>query len=212
MNVANVATEVQSAILAQRKPAVAAVDCELADGQVERVALGSGRYRARDAGASAEALGAVAVRLLSKDGTVLRAMRLMKAEAPLAPAPAPVIVTESETERAMRLIGDIYDRAYRQAAEVMAAQATATREERELSWRGVGRALEVMSTTIDRAAEQLADLSQRERDASAREVEAAESAAEAASAGGTAGAVATVLRELPAAAPAIAQLAAMAGK
>lgn len=207
----NVAAEVQAAILGQRKPAVAAVDCELADGQVERVALGSGRYRARDAGASAEALGAVGVRLLGKDGTVLRAMRL-RAEAPLAPAPAPVVVTESETERAMRLIGDIYDRAYRQAAEVMAAQATATREERELSWRGVGRALEVMSTTIDRAAEQLADLSQRERDASAREVEAAESAAEAASAGGTAGAVATVLRELPAAAPAIAQLAAMAGK
>lgn len=207
----NVAAEVQAAILGQRKPAVAAVDCELADGQVERVALGSGRYRARDAGASAEALGAVGVRFLGKDGTVLRAMRL-RAEAPLAPAPAPVVVTESETERAMRLIGDIYDRAYRQAAEVMAAQATATREERELSWRGVGRALEVMSTTIDRAAEQLADLSQRERDASAREVEAAESAAEAASAGGTAGAVATVLRELPAAAPAIAQLAAMAGK
>lgn len=209
----NVAAEVQAAILGQRKPAVAAVDCELADGQVERVALGSGRYRARDAGASAEALGAVGVRLLGKDGTVLRAMRL-RVEAPLAPAPAPapVVVTESETERAMRLIGDIYDRAYRQAAEVMAAQATATREERELSWRGVGRALEVMSTTIDRAAEQLADLSQRERDASAREVEAAESAAEAASAGGTAGAVATVLRELPAAAPAIAQLAAMAGK
>ena len=115
----NGAAEVQAAILGQRKPAVAAVDCELADGQVERVALGSGRYRARDAGASAEALGAVGVRLLAKDGTVLRAMRL-RVEAPLAPAPAPVVVTESETERAMRLIGDIYDRAYRQAAEVMA--------------------------------------------------------------------------------------------
>lgn len=205
------AAEVQAAILAQRKPAVAALDCELVDGQVERVVLGTGRYRARDAAASAEALGSVAVRLLSKDGSVLRAMRLAaKREVAVAPVVAPVV--ETEAERAMRLVADIYERAYRQAAEVMAQQSLATREERELAWRGVGKAMEVMSTSIDRAAEQLTELSLRERDASAREVEAANTAAEAASAQGTAGAVATVLRELPAAAPAIAQLAAMAGK
>lgn len=203
--------EVQAAILAQRRPAVAALDVELPDGQVERVALGTGRYRARDAAASAQALGAVAVRLLDKNGVVLRAMRLAPPVAQLAVATT-AVVTETEAERAMRIVGDIYERAYRQAAEQMVAQAQATREERELAWRGVGKAMEVMSTSMDRAAEQLAELSQRERDASAREVEAAESAAEAASAGGTAGAVATVLRELPAAAPAIAQLAAMATK
>lgn len=205
-----VQVEVQAAILAQRKPGVMAIDVELPDGQMERVVLGSGRYRARDAAMSAEALGAVAVRLVGKDGAVLRAMRLAPAAPaplPTAPAAAPAAV-ETEAERAMRLVAAIYDRAYKQAAEASSAAAQETREERELAWRGVGRAIEVMGAAVDRAAAQLAELSERERDASAREVEAMGREAEAAAASQTtAGAVATVLRELPAAAPALAQLA-----
>lgn len=203
---ATVAGEVQAAILAQRRPAVAHVDVELPDGQIERVAVGAGRYRALEAGRSVEALHGVAVRLVGKDGAVLRALRFAAPEPPAAPPPAPTAPQETEAERSLRIIGQVYDRAYAAAAAAAAAQAEATRAEREVAWRGIVRAMEVMGASIDRAAEQLAELSEREREASAREVEAATAAADAA---GPAGAVATVLRELPAAAPAIAQMAAM---
>lgn len=196
--------EVQAAILAQRRPPVAQLDVELCDGTVERVTLGTGRYRAREAAATVAALGAVAVRLLSRDGSVVRALRLVERESPVmaVPQPAASAPPEGPDERALRLVSAIYDRAHEQATASAAASIAATAAERELSWRGIGRAIEVMCTAVDRAAAQLSELHERERDTSAREVEAAATATESAT-----GMVSAALRELPAAMPAITAMA-----
>jgi hypothetical protein len=71
------------------------------------------------------------------------------------------------------------------------------------------RAIEIMAQSVDRASAQLVELHERERETSTREVEAAATAAAAESAG-PAAATAAIMRELPAAMPALVQFAQLA--
>lgn len=194
--------KIVAAILAHKKPAVTSVDAELRDGSIERVALSSGRYKAKEAAQSLAALGdVVAVRLLSKDGTILQVMRLAPAEAP-APAPAPSSSLLTLEERHLRLVGEIYreasDRAQAQSREAMESAL----REREMAWSGMEKAMGVLVQVVERASATLADLHDRERETAAKEVELATRVAEAEGGEGAA----ALVKELPALMPVMLQL------
>lgn len=194
-----------AAILNHRKPPVTHVDLEMRDGSVERLAVPAGRYRAQAVGASVEALGDDAVlsaRLMGRDGMVLQVVRLeVRAPAPAAPSPLSSEVTMEE--RHLALVGRIYGEAHERMELSRRREQEAAAAERQMAREGMQKALDIMVSAVERYGAIVTELTERERETSAREVElaAAEAAGEE-----TQSAFGAVMKELPAALPVMAQV------